>query len=100
MTMIKVVITFQDLDESGFKSAVEDGVNDGVDGGGYVTKPETNVGQVIRHMTCWTCSEVDIKDEKRRPAYDESEEHETQNFRSFLLVGDGVGSQSVPLLSR
>lgn len=77
MTMVKIVITFEDLDKSSLEGAIEDGIDDGVDCGRYVAQPQTYIGQVIRHLTRRTRSKINIQDEERCPAYNESEEHDT-----------------------
>ena len=100
MAVVEVVVTLEYLDEGGLEGAVEDGVDDWIDGGGDVTKPQAHVGQVVRHLTRGTRGEVDIEDEERRPAYDEGEENQTEDLGGFLLIGDSVGGQRVSLLRR
>lgn len=57
------------------ESAVEDGVYDGVDGGGHVAQPEADVDHVIRYVTLGTRCEQDVQHEEGRPAEHEGEEH-------------------------
>ena len=89
----------QQPDEGRPKRLVEDGVDDGVDRRADVAQPQANHFDVLRNLAVRTGGEDDVEDEERRPAEDEREEHQPQDFGGLLLGGDAVGRQRLALHS-
>lgn len=87
----------EQTDEGRPERPVEDRVNDGVDRRADVAQPQTNHDDVVGHFAVRTGGEQNVEDEERRPAEDEREKHQSQNFGGLLLVSHRVGGHVFPL---
>ncbi|CAB0010811.1 unnamed protein product [Nesidiocoris tenuis] len=87
-------------DERCSECPIEDGVNDGIYRRRHVAQPQAHVDHMWRYRARRTSSEEDIQDKKWRPAEDEREKYDAQNFRRFLLGGHDVGGHRSRVNSR
>ena len=78
-------------DEGSSKRSVEDRVDDGVDGRGDVSQPQTRERHVFRNVALRARCEDYVEDEEGCPTQDESEENQTQYFGCLLFRGHCVG---------
>lgn len=94
-----MTLASQKPDEGSSERSIEHGVDDGVDGRGDISQPQTRVHHVVRNVAVWTRCEDYVEHEERRPTQDESEENQTQHFGCLLFRGHCVGGQRASFVS-